>query len=289
MGSAETGVAAASDVVAAASCFSGVSNEISGGGEVSHGGAIGAIFGDSGRRTSAGDTSSTASDTSGDEGDLVVALRDSFVEALPAGSAFDFDAARVILSRTVTGVPGPGRGAAAGLEEAFVFSLSLSIALSYAFSTILALEPTVGCVNVVADAVLLSFAAGVAVAVVLDVPLLDDAPADDASFFTRVASSLTSAVCSGIAGVDLLVEITRGRMAFECAAAAALPFSSAPATPFGAGSVASGIRSSRRAPPITRSFFSTGAPSSVPDTFNENTAGRIGPVRVAFVADAPPP
>lgn len=176
-------------------------------------------------------------------------------------------------------VPGPARGAAgnATFEGTLIFALSTS---GFPFSATRAFDPAVGCVNV-DDAVRFGFAAGAVVVafVFVDVPPLDEAPADDASFLA--ASSLTAAACSGIAGVDLLVEMTRGRTGFEAGAtgaAAVLPLSSA-------GSVVSGIRSTRRAPPTTRSFFSTDGPSS---DFSENTAGRMGPVRIAFVADEVP-
>ncbi len=200
-----------------------------------------------------------------------------------AGPSFDFGTARAALSRMVTDVPGPARDAADGtvFDDTFVFALSLS---TCPFSATRALDPAVGCVSVDDDAVRLGFVVGPAVVVALDAPLLDDAPTDDASFFA--ASSLIVAACSGMAGVDLLVEMTRGRIGLEegaTGAAAVFPLSSAPAPC--AGSTASGIRSTRRAPPTTRSFFSTVGPSSC---FNENSAGRMGPVRTAFVADELP-
>lgn len=226
-------------------------------------------MGDSGSGTSAGATSGTSGEERSFEGALSEGFAATFV-----GAGFDFDTARAALSRTVIDVPGPARGGAGNVvfEGTFVFGLSLS---TFPFSATRALDPAVGCVNV-DDAVRVGFAAGAAAVGFVDVPLLDEAPADDASFFA--ASSLAAIACSGIAGVDLLVEMTRGRIGFEEGAtgtAATLPLSST-------GSFVSGIRSTRRAPPTTRSFFSTDAPSSA---FNENTAGRRGPVRTAFVVD----
>ena len=116
---------------------------------------------------------------------------------------------------------------------------------------------------------------GVPPIVFVEVPPLDEAPADDASFFA--ATYLAATACSGIAGVDLLVEMTRGRIGLEegaTGAATGLPLSST-------GSVVS----TRRVPPTTRSFFSTYGPSS---DFSEHTAGRMGPVCTALVVDEIP-
>ena len=106
------------------------------------------------------------------------------------------------------------------------------------------------------------------------VPGRVDAPSDAASFFWRARSSFTRAATTGTAGVDLLVEMTRGRMGLDGA-----PGSTAVVLPFAASGSGSGTRRTRRAPPppIIRSFLAP-SPSAAE---GPSRTGRMGPLRAA--------
>lgn len=151
----------------------------------------------------------------------------SFATGFEGGTpAFEPDATRGF-SRTVTlAAPGaPGRGGTAGFDEgsalelgflniggafSFSFSCTFSAARARALAVVVCTPP---------DAVLACRAAATAVAATI-APLVEDpAPCEDASFFAFKASSRSfaaaTAACCGTAGVDWLVEMTRGRIGPE--------------------------------------------------------------------------